>query len=182
MIRRLRWWWFVGLGWMALYVLIVAPLWGVPAFKRWVWSRPSVFAGVLGLFLAAVAWLVVIAPMLESGVDRFSERRPPRHRARLCRAFAWAPTGIFALLIVQFAVVRLRDIEDFGWYGPRYGGAIVVALLLSLFYARMMSRHLRNRVRAAAGRAGLCFWCGYPVAYLTGDRCPECGGVWSGGG
>lgn len=178
MLRRLvgrRWWWFVGVGWLVGWTVLIAPRSGLPAFRRLMWTDRRALLLVMLPLLLGVAWLVVIAPILESGVRGFTERRPAARRARICRMFAWVPTVIFSLLLVQVGLVKTLGVQDFGWFGPRYVVTLAGAVALSLFYGRMMSRHLLHRVRTAAARAGVCFSCNYDVSYLAGDRCPECG-------
>jgi hypothetical protein len=137
--------------------------------------RPLGVALVLGPLLLSFAWLLVVAPILEANVRGFGARSTPRRRTRLCRIFAWAPAAVFAVLCVQYAVVLLLDVEDFGWFDPPYGWLVAAAFVLSLVYGRMMSRLLERRVRDRAARAGVCFSCSYPLTGLARPACPECG-------
>ncbi|MBT8485277.1 MAG: hypothetical protein KJO43_06840, partial [Phycisphaerae bacterium] len=167
---------WVGVLGLAVYVLTMGPLYAQTAFRRWLFANaPATLIAAFMPGLLAIAWLIVVAPWLEAGVRRFSDRRPPRRRARLCRIFALIPPVVFALLLVQFAIVRWRNIDDFGWFDHGYGWWVVAALVLSFFYARIMARNLDRRVRAAAAAQQVCFRCNYRLTNLTSGRCPECG-------
>ena len=174
-VLRMRWWWLFGIGCLVAWATIVGPAWGTPWFRRAMWTHPMALVGALMPLLFGIAWLVVLCPLWESQVSWFADRRPAARRARFCRVFAWVPTVIFTLLMVQVTLVKTLGIQDFGWFGSRYIGALFGAIALSLFYASFMSRHLVHRVRTAAAKAGVCFSCNYDVSYLAGDRCPECG-------
>jgi hypothetical protein len=171
-LRRLRWWWWIGVGWIVGYGLLWVVLTGNSAIRRAIFSK--LFLALIPL-LMGVAWLIVVAPMLEARVERFTDRAPARRRARISRVFAWLPSVIFGGLLVQITVVRLFDIGHFGWFYPGYGWMVAGAFALSIFYGRRMSRHLEKRVRDAATRAESCFRCNYRLTNLTADRCPECG-------
>jgi uncharacterized paraquat-inducible protein A len=174
LLRRLHWWWLVGILWITGYFLVVGIV--LPGgFRRGLAADSSSLIPVLIPLLAGVAWLLVIAPLLEARVPRFSDHRPPLARARLLRPLAWAPTIIFGLLLLSYSTVKLFRIEDSGWYTPTYGVGIVVAFVLSIVYGRMMWRHLDRQSRDAAANANVCVRCNYDLTGLEGGRCPECG-------
>ncbi len=173
-VRGLRWWWLAGLVWLGGYFAVAASLWRITDFRRWVWGRTGALLVVLVPPLVGLAWLIVVAPLLQSGVADFTDRRPAARRARVSVALAWTPTAIFSLLVLQFAIVRLLGIDDFGWYDGGYGIWAGTALVLSVVYGRLMARTLVRKTRSAAERAGRCFGCNYDVSESS-ETCPECG-------
>lgn len=162
-------------------MFFLARIASVPALRRRLVSAdPGPVIASFSPLLVGLAWLVVVAPMLEARVPRSSDRRPPWRRARMCRRFAWTPTVIFSILLVQYVVAKIAQWEDFGWYGPGYGIGLAVGIVLSIAYGRMMASTLERQVRRTAFDHERCYGCNYRLTGLTSGgavQCPECGAM-----
>ena len=78
-----------GRSWIGACVAAWAPLISTSTTRRWIFAH--LFLALTPVLLG-IAWLIVIAPILESGAAQFTDRKTPRRRAGLCRLFAWTPT------------------------------------------------------------------------------------------
>ncbi|MCP3903087.1 MAG: amino acid ABC transporter substrate-binding protein [Planctomycetes bacterium] len=170
--RRIRWWWWLGMAWLAVCIVAWFTLTGRPAWRRLIFSHLVV---ALTPLLLGVAWMLVVAPYLESGMTSFTDRGTARRRWRICHVFAWTPTVIFALLCLWAVVVKAAGIQHHGWLDGGYEWYALGATVLSVFYGRLMSRHLQRRIRGAAWSVKACFRCNYHLEGIESARCPECG-------
>ncbi|MHC5114687.1 MAG: substrate-binding periplasmic protein [Planctomycetota bacterium] len=170
--KPIRWWWHLGVAWLGLCIMLWLYFTGVPSLRRVIFSNLPI---ALTPLLLGVAWLVVVAPYMESGMQHFSDRATARRRWKLCRTFAWTPTVIFALLGVNAIVLKAVGVDHFGWYDHGYEWYAGAAFVFSIFYGRMMARRLERRIRTAAWMAKSCFRCNYRLEGIASERCPECG-------
>ena len=96
---------------------------------------------------------------------------------------AWGPwiLGVcaFALMVVIWISIPATEYHDPGWTDDNLTQVILfrifiginVALIILLFAFAIWIRRFRRKYRS--GR--YCYDCGYELAGLTSDRCPECG-------